>query len=79
MPTLSAGETDRGIRAAAMQRRAESQSVECRENPVSARDEIALVHKTNGSYRRRDRLTLSVVAIPQVGGLHHRYQRQAAL
>ena len=28
---LSAGETDRGIRAAAMQRRAESQSVECRE------------------------------------------------
>jgi hypothetical protein len=22
-------------------------------NPVSARDEIALVHKTNGSYRRR--------------------------
>ena len=50
---LSAGETDRGTRAAAMQRRAESQSGECRENPVSARDEIALVHKTNGSYRRR--------------------------
>jgi hypothetical protein len=31
MLTLSAGETDRGIRAAAMQRRAESQSGECKE------------------------------------------------
>ena len=53
MPTLSAGETDRGNRAAAMQRRSGSQSGECRENPVSARDETALVHNTNGSDRRR--------------------------
>jgi hypothetical protein len=53
MPTLSAGETDRGNRAAAMQRRSGSQSGECRENPVLARDEIALVHNTNGSDRRQ--------------------------
>jgi hypothetical protein len=39
--------------AAAMQRRSGSQSGECREKSGSARDEIALVHKTNGSYRRR--------------------------
>ena len=52
MPTLSAGETDQGNRAA-MQRRSGSQSGECIEKSGSARDEIALVRKTNGSYRRR--------------------------
>src|ERR1700674_3009315 len=36
-----------------MQRRAGSQRGECREKSGLARDEIALVHKTNGSYRRR--------------------------
>jgi hypothetical protein len=46
VPTLSAGETDQGNRAAAMQRRSGSQSGECREKSGS-------VHKTNGSYRRR--------------------------
>jgi hypothetical protein len=34
-----------------MQRRSESQSGECREKSGLARDEIALVHKTNGSYQ----------------------------
>jgi len=45
--------TDQGTGAAAMQRRSGSQSGECREKSGLARDEIALVHKTNGSYRRR--------------------------
>src|SRR5208282_2579881 len=40
-----------------------SQSGECRENPVSARDEIALVHKTNGAIVAEDRPTLSGVAL----------------
>src|ERR1700729_3346451 len=53
LPTLSAGETDRGNNSVAsngvLNRKAES----AKDNPVSARDEIALVHKKNGSYRRR--------------------------
>src|ERR1700735_4165831 len=56
MPTLSAGETDRCNRASVQQRcngvlNRKAWSAE--KNPVSARDEIALVHKTNGSFRRR--------------------------
>ena len=51
MPTLSARETDRGNHSVAIQRRSESQSGECKgQSGVSS---IALVHKKNGSYRRR--------------------------
>jgi hypothetical protein len=41
--------TDQGTGAAAMQRRSGSQRGECREKSGVARDEIALVHKTNGT------------------------------
>ena len=55
-----------GNRAAAMQRRSGSQSGECREEFGVARDEIALVHKTNGSYRRRGPTELSGMALVSV-------------
>src|ERR1700731_4295741 len=52
MPTLSAGETDRGNHSVAIQRRSESQSGECKgQSGVSSRRDC-LVHKKNGSYRR---------------------------
>src|ERR1700733_15871185 len=83
MPTLSAGETDRCNRAAAMQRcngvlNRKAGSAE--NNPVSARDEIALVHKTNGSYRRRgptNSKRRGVVSMMESSDLRNHYDASA--
>ena len=66
MPTLSAGETDRDNRAAAMQRRSGSQNGECREKPGATPLSISRASATIASVRvmyqsnlvaSRDRLT----------------------
>jgi hypothetical protein len=63
MLTLPAGETNRGNRAAAMQRRSEWQSGECKGKFGLGPRADCLVHKQNGTIVAGDRLTLSGVAL----------------
>src|SRR6202041_4199488 len=53
MPTLSAEENDRGGLEVAERRVLDRKAGSAKRNPVSAREEIALVNTTNGSYSRR--------------------------
>ena len=53
MPTPSAEENDRGGLEVAERRVLDRKAGSAKRNPVSAREEIALVNTTNGSYSRR--------------------------
>jgi hypothetical protein len=53
MPTPSAEENDRGGLEVAERRVLDRKAESAKRNPVSAREEIALVNTTNGSYSRR--------------------------
>jgi hypothetical protein len=53
MPTPSAEENDRGGLEVAERRVLDRNAGSAKRNPVSAREEIALVNTTNGSYSRR--------------------------
>jgi Bacterial Ig-like domain (group 2) len=53
MPTLSTEENDRGGLEVAERRVLDRKAGSAKRNPVSAREEIALVTTTNGSYSRR--------------------------
>ena len=53
MPTLSTEENDRGGLEVAERRVLDRKAGSAKRNPVSAREEIALVNTTNGSYSHR--------------------------
>src|SRR5580704_14793825 len=67
MPTLSAGETDRGNHSVAIQRRSESQSGECKgQSGVSSRRDCFGSLRRTEAIVAEDRLTLSGVALVSV-------------
>jgi len=53
MPTPSAEENDRGSLEVVERRVLDRKAGSAKRNPVSAREEIALVNTTNGSYSRQ--------------------------